>query len=341
MMAKSKREWVGQPLDNYWKFHREKMKQGLETYEKSLIFIVFYMLNFSSPTAGLYLMPCLISALNAFTKCAVPFIVAKSLLPNKRMIEFYLQNSLEGIKLEVEYIKFLKDLASFCIKMGWDNEMKVFSGITYMLENGYLSYSRRFVVTSNIDVLNENCILRGAAVISGTGECRHLNTFLFELLALLGYQVRPCTMRLEDAPSQLKTQELIRLEEEEGHVENTKGSNHLVVMFQDKRHSYFLDLMHYSIYWVDQDYHVLNGKDTFNVKYDRNFNDLKLVSGRALKIIPTSETILDERLRDYYTVQDACIDLDGEFQTFYETHASTYENITKLRKKIHSHLRIT
>ena len=47
---------------------------------------------------------------------------------------FYSKNSLEGIKLGTSYFRLIKELASFCTIMGWYNEMKVFAGITYMLE---------------------------------------------------------------------------------------------------------------------------------------------------------------------------------------------------------------
>ena len=44
---------------------------------------------------------------------------------------------------------------------------------------------------TSFDTIGETMIFEGSSVILGAGVCRHLNTFLFELLAILGYNVRP------------------------------------------------------------------------------------------------------------------------------------------------------
>lgn len=322
----SRKEFIGKSIDEYSDYKRIKAGKSIIASYKALLVC---MIGIAYPSKETMLLS-LASALNVILKDT------DTLYSKKDNNIFYIRNCLEGIKLEQRYINFLKDLASFCIKAGWDNEMKVFSGISYMLEKGYLSCEKQFIVSNDFDTIGETMIFEGSSVILGAGVCRHLNTFLFELLAILGYNVRPYSMRVDNNLECLKCSEL---NADNYESKSTKGNNHLVVIFSSENNSYGLDLMNNSIFMITNELKIKNGTEEFKVRYEKEFNSSKIVSKHPLKLMATSQVILDKRLKDYYDIQKSCVDLELKFQKFYEIHKTTYHEMRDLKMKIHSKIK--
>ena len=83
------------------------------------------------------------------------------------------------------YQIYLEEIKKLCQKMGWDNEMKIFAGFSYLLAKGYLSFPKSF---SFYDSNHYSTLgLMGADVIEGRGCCRHVSSLLRDLLLESGY----------------------------------------------------------------------------------------------------------------------------------------------------------
>lgn len=318
------KEVIGQPYEHYQAIRFQGLKEILIAYPAVFLTDLLYGLM---PGIGTFLLLSVAGARFAHVAINDHIITSN---------HFFLKNSLEYIKLQKKYIDYLRSLADFCISMGWDNEMKVFSGLSYMLEHGYLSYEKEFYISNSI---NEIAGCYGTAVVSGTGCCRHVNSLFSDLLTVLRYTTALYGVRIEEDISLLRDVEMKCKNFNDTNTSNisnstTKGPNHLITLVTDKEHSCFYDLLNAAIFWVSDDLTVRNGDCSYKTEYEKDFNEPFLQTKQPLKLLPTSPHILDERLHDFYEVQTACIEHDKFFQDFYDRTRNIYGDIVDLREKL-------
>lgn len=261
----------------------------------------------------------------------------------------YYRNSKEYLELYEYYQIFLEELSKLVSDLGWDNEMKIFSGYTYLLKKGYLSSEHQFYFYNH---WNEPKDLLGTDIMLGSGCCRNISSLLTDLLNINGYFACDVSMLLDKDIVTLSNLDLFKTDEINGltgendeiHLEKSilfklvsfiinlrDFYNHRATLFVDDNHSYVMDALNDAIYGIDDDLKCFQGENIFDISYDAFANrGEKIKLKRVLK--PTSSLVMESRLSDYYKVLEMCLELTDVFEKFYSEHKELYGEIIEKRR---------
>lgn len=261
----------------------------------------------------------------------------------------YYRNSKEYLELYEYYQIFLEELSKLISDLGWDNEMKIFSGYTYLLKKGYLSSEHQFYFYNH---WNEPKDFLGTDIMLGSGCCRNISSLLTDLLNINDYFACNVSMLIDKDIAVLRKLELFKLEEiddltgenDEIYLEKSilfklvsfiihlRGIyNHRATLFVDDNHSYIMDALNDTIYGIDDDLKCFQGENTFDIGYDAfNNRGKKIKLKRVLK--PTSGLVMESRFDDYHKVLDMCPELTDVFEKFYREHRELYKEIIEKRR---------
>ena len=326
-------QYIGRPLGE------------LEVMQKQLITDACKRLAFLIVYGGLtVVMPNPISGgffLGETVNIASKTINLYDMVLNRR---FYLENSKEYIAMQYSYRLVLEELLKLFEKMGWDNEMQLFSGYSYMLRNGFFSREHKFYYSDDADWCLD---FLGSNVMLGEGNCKHINGMLTDLLGIKGKQVCNLAMFIKgnEKFSFLCEDLILELESEEAQEKlygsetanekqlqwARKNGNHLVTGYTDDEHSYIMDAMNNVFFQVDKNLNVSHCGQQFDIFY-RSFLNHGVPMKLSDFLKPSSPDLLDGRLIDYYSVLDMCPECTDIFEGFYQEHRELYDEVVVRRK---------
>lgn len=243
-------------------------------------------------------------------------------------------NSKEYLEAYKSYLLVLDELSKLFENLDWDNEMKLFSGYSYLLKKGYLSVDCQFNYSRNISSCSG---LWGSNILLGEGNCKHISSMLTDILKVNGYDAHNIGMLLDkediyyfnDIDFSYSEEDDIDLDNRNNYdfrkrLKNRDVPNHLVTLFKDNDHSYIMDATNDTIYIVDSDLSVYQGKYQFKIfDYDKTKG-----------LIPTDVDLFTQRLGDYYDVLSSCFELTSEFEKFYFEHKDLYDEVIAKRKTL-------
>lgn len=274
--------------------------------------------------------------------------------------DYYYCHSKEYNEAYGSYQIFLDEFKRMVETLNWDNEMKVFSGYSYLFKQGYLSLSHEFYYSKYI---NNVWNYLGSNIILGEGNCKHINSMLRDILCNLGYSSYCFGMNLDKEIIRLNNMETKDIEdttEEMGDLLQSyrfidylksfvcltldvidkimkNNTNHLVTFVDKKNSSYFMDALNDALFFLDKKGHLFQGESEFNI-------DSTKLSGRHLNYGEVlnfkrlfKETDMEEMnvlLKDYYSVWNSCPDYRDTFEKFYQEHKELYEEVLVKRKEL-------
>ena len=261
----------------------------------------------------------------------------------------YYRNSKEYLELYHHYQIFLEELSKMASDLAWNNEMKIFSGYSYLLKKGYLSLEHQFYFSKYSD---DALDLLGTNIMLGRGVCRNISSGLTDLLNISGYSAYNIDMLLDKDIVALSDLELLEFEEIDALTEGNDEIylrenilfklvyfiirlrdfyNHRGTLFVDDNHSYIMDATNDTIYCINDDLKCFQGENIFDINFDSFANRGKKIKlGEVLK--PTSEWLLESRLNDYNEVLEMCGELTDVFEKFYREHKDLYREIVEKRR---------
>lgn len=254
---------------------------------------------------------------------------------------FYKKNSLEYIKMEQSYRILLEEILKLFASLNWDNEMKILSGYSYLLRNGYLSHEHKFYYTNDAVVSYYDFL--GSNIVLGIGDCKHINSMLTDLLVTRGYTAYNLSLfSNDDTKIDFLCNEFVSIAEsevnEEKHNYNKylnwliqRIGNHAVTLYTEGEYAYIMDALNNCLFYIKSDLSVYQGEQEFNAFYNSFINrDKKNKLANILK--PTSIEMLDSRISDYQKVLEICPEYTDVFEKFYQEHRELYQEIISKRK---------
>lgn len=252
------------------------------------------------------------------------------------------------------YQIFLDEFKKLAQDLEWDNEMKVFSGYSYLFKQGYLSLPHEFYFSRSSDNVLQ---FLGSNVILGYGSCRHINSMLRDLLCNLGYSAYCFGINLDKDITYLNSLEVKKVDESLELVESTQNSsklylllhsifrladkimknetNHLVTLVEKEKDSYFMDALNNTLFFIDKRGRVFQRESVFDIDNTKCSGKI-LNYGKNLEVKKIlKETDLEEvelLLADYYEVWNQLPDYRDTFSKFYLEHRELYEEIVEKRR---------
>lgn len=270
----------------------------------------------------------------------------------------YYCHSKEYQEAYASYQVLLEEIIKMFQSLGWDNEMKIFAGYSYLFKKGYLSLSHEFYYSK---ISSDVYYFLGSNIVLGEGNCRHINVMLGDLLRTGGYSTFSVGMNL-DKPIIRLVDDLLRVrfydmndnvDEEECSLKkhkfwiyqvlervilSQKGvSNHLVTLLSGEKGACLLDACNDTLFLVNDKGHVYQNGNIFVIDRRWRYNKFRNY-GKKIKIedllIPTDRGIWDDISRDYYGVWNRCFDYHDTFERFYQEHRELYEEVLVKRREL-------
>ena len=253
------------------------------------------------------------------------------------------------------YKILLQDLKQLLHKIKIQNPVEIESAYTYLVQQGYLSKNHEFLCKQNEIIYPFNA----TGIIEGQGVCRHLATFLTDLLNEFEYDSYNLSMAVQSGdtiyriPSSpiYKRPEKNNSEESES-FELSENSdlretifyliseiikkiipyNHVVTLYANGDKSYILDPMQRTIY-------LMADKNIYT--YDNLANNLKVNLKKSYednfklpKKLSSKQVDSNKLIEDYNRVQSLCLGYSNTFEQFYLEHKDIYEEILSKRDEI-------
>lgn len=268
------------------------------------------------------------------------------------------KNILEYQEAYRSYYEVINNLSNMLEQLNWDNEAKIFAGYSYLLKNGYLSNNHEFCYSINSDSCFGHFL--GSNVIDGFGDCKHINSFLTDLLNHNNYPAYNIGMNLTNSyiplnsdglnnnteydlvKEQEKEQKITQFREEYDkmykfiealvklYIRRKKGPNHLVTLFSNDEYSYIMDAVNNAMFFVDDDKDVFCGDTYFSVSSLHYRNEKKINLSKLLKMSPREEMI--GKLEDYFQIYAGCDECIDIFEKFYNDNKDLYREVSEKRK---------
>ena len=236
------------------------------------------------------------------------------------------------------YQIYLEEIKKLCQKMGWDNEMKIFAGFSYLLAKGYLSFPKSF---SFYDSNHYSTLgLMGAVVIEGRGCCRHVSSLLRDLLLESGYISRGVVMCLDKEISFLEGDvDILKMFSEskdqsylsDKQLRHVLG-NHMVTLVSKNTFSYMMDPLNRTLFFVEDGKRIYQSENKFYWSLDTEQNIVTNLYGRDIPELSefqlkTDVKVMEELIFDYASVWNSRSYYHDLFDLFYLEHKELYQEI--------------
>ncbi|MCI6266799.1 MAG: hypothetical protein MR598_08160 [Erysipelotrichaceae bacterium] len=242
------------------------------------------------------------------------------------------------------YYIVLKELSQFMEDLNCNSSIEVFAMYSYLVRNGFLSYNGIFRVRNVLDRLDS---LFGVSVIEGEGVCRHISSFLTDLLKVRGCFCFNLGMVLGKKSKYFSLNSDSYLTYPDNGSDSLfisiirkvmvkiNGANHLITFVRDEHGSYLLDALNDILFLVDDQNRVFSykGNSYFSIKYVDFFNENQR---RNLKNILTP-TLLDDReefVQPYFDTWNKCYQCTDLFENFYHEHQELYREIVVKKREL-------
>lgn len=228
---------------------------------------------------------------------------------------FLILSSPEHYTKDVEdIVSIYEDIVKSYVKLNDKLELKspidINAGLTFALNNGYLSYNKHFKYCTD----NNKDILRslGTETITGLACCRHIATLLNDILQeknIKSYTI-PALMKKDSADISF-LQSII--------------GNHLITIseYNDK------------VYYLDPTNNKFLTKDNSSIIINKKFIKFNLNKRRNIKrIMQKEEETYAKNLMEEINTHIICGENIDMFENFYSENKEKYEEINNKMKKL-------
>lgn len=239
------------------------------------------------------------------------------------------------------YNILLKEIIKLFHNLDCDNEMKIFAGYSYMLRKGYLSLEHEFYYDPDI---NSSFYFLGSNVVLGYGNCKHINTFLTDLLKEDGYNCYNICMRINSEIKSLNNNFLKKSSKKTLKRDDlswklfklfynlySKNPNHLATLFYKNNYSYIMDATNNAIFSIDHEKNIVQKDKHFLIKDEKIFNKNQKIDLDTI-LLPTKKEELKILLNDYYQIFNMFLECDDILEKFYLEHKELYQDILTRRR---------
>ncbi len=253
-------------------------------------------------------------------------------------------NSFEFSDLCERYHEVIDHVCSLLEQLEITDPVSIFSAYSYMIRNGYLSYSHQFVYNKNID---EGLYLFGSNVISGAGVCRHICSFLTDIYCSMGYDSCNIGMFFHKG---LETMERQKLKTIKNQLDSSSVSsvlkllyfihhgrfpfNHLVTLVTNSDGTLLLDPTNDVAFYVgaNQSIHPVVEQDiSLKCDYVPIFNNDQPCTLKHF-LQETNFFVVNNVLNKFNDIWNFCEKYSSLFQYFYFDNYDLYRDVVEKRK---------
>lgn len=258
-------------------------------------------------------------------------------------------NSIEYQDVYKNYMLLLKELSAMFQKLGAHNEMEQFSIYNYLFRRGYLSIDHKFYYSK----LSQSALgFYGLNILSGAGDCKHINSMLTDLLNLDGRSAYNVAMKLDGPIATFGDADIACLSDNDNKITTPStdqsddflfnliyrlvsvfhkyNMNHLASLFVDDDHSYIMDACNNTVFGI---FGQKAFQDEYTTKIDYNSFANQYEKRKISKLLKDScSTKTDKLITDYYRVLDMYRECNDIFERFYLEHKDLYGDIVDKRK---------
>ncbi len=188
--------------------------------------------------------------------------------------------------IQNSYHNFLQSLKSDFQNTDIKSSLDCYAIIVKLLKEGHFSLNGNMKYLSSFDYLNLPYMMDGVQVMYGIGCCRHINSFVNDVMQMLGFNVSLLYVKIDETDT--------------WHRATPLTANHVVVILKDHNSEYLLDAYNnYAFEIVGYDLEPLKLKN-FAIPLMAKYPDDNIKEGGLI-------------LQKYYKLQELGIDYVYEY----------------------------